>query len=232
MITGLMRVRNEELILEDSLRHFLSYVPSLVVYDDASTDRTVEILHSFPNVTVIQGYEHQPKNESAHRELARRRIKTPYTLVFDADERLVGPLPTPTADGYRFRLYDAYMTPDMQRPYTAGLLADLPRMYGPEYRDIMMLWRTDRFSYVGALQREPWSPLACVEQSTVEVKHFGKALSTDHWEQNCTYYSTWPEPYASKWKARMGKAIHTRSDWDGELYSWDDVRKQGIKLLY
>jgi glycosyltransferase involved in cell wall biosynthesis len=229
MISGLLRVRNEELILEDTLKHYLQFVERVYAYDDASTDRTAEILQSFDRVTTVLGYEHGPQNESVHRELLRLKIKTPYTLVFDADERLDGEFPKLEHDGYLFHLYDAYMTPEHQVPYLSGPLAELPRLYGPERRDIMMLFRTDAFRYIGRLQRVP-SGRGTVVSSNMNVKHFGKALSVEHWEETCNYYSTWPEPYGSKWSARRGKAIHKESDFGRPIYPWPDVVQHSVLL--
>ena len=57
-IIGLMRVRDEGLILEDSLNHFSRIVDGIIVYDDVSSDDTVRIAASHPKVLkVIVGDE-------------------------------------------------------------------------------------------------------------------------------------------------------------------------------
>jgi glycosyltransferase involved in cell wall biosynthesis len=229
---ALTRIRNESLIIEDTLRHLLSYAPQVLVYDDASTDNTVEICRSFENVSVIEGGQwrlNRQHEETRHRHVlleAARARGAEWALYMDADERLVGDLPSmdkASPDGYRFQLFDGYMTPDHSAEYLSGTLAELPRLYGPERRDILMLFRVSAARYMGLDQREP---VVIGRQSTTQVfvKHFGKCLSVDHWEDTCDYYVThFPEPYRSKWAARKGKAIHTLSDFERPLYEWNEL---------
>jgi hypothetical protein len=43
-LVGITRVRNEALILRDTLQYVGQHVDAIVAYDDASTDRTLEII--------------------------------------------------------------------------------------------------------------------------------------------------------------------------------------------
>jgi hypothetical protein len=52
-LIGITRVRNEELILGDTLDFIGRHVDAIIAYDDASTDRTLELLHSHPKVAMI-----------------------------------------------------------------------------------------------------------------------------------------------------------------------------------
>lgn len=223
---GITRVRNEALIFEDTLSHYLKVCDRILVYDDASTDRTPEIAASFDRVTLIRGTEwraDRPAEETRHRALLLDKADSEWVLCFDADERLEGPLPDLKADGYRFRLFDGYMTPECCEPYVAGPLAELPRMWGPERRDILMLFRRNKAKYQGRDKREPLVS-GRVELAETKVRHYGKCLSVEHWEETCDYYSRhFPEPYKSKWAARKGRAIHTRSDFGKPLYTWEAV---------
>jgi hypothetical protein len=227
MITGITRVRNESLIIEDTLRHFLHFCDSIILYDDASEDGTAEIAATFKRVRVIRGKKwlaDRPAEETRHRKLLLSQVRTPWTLYFDADERLVGELPDLSADGYRFRLFDGYLTPGCRELHASESLVDLPRLWGPEYRDILMLFRTGKAVYKGLDRREPLLLGCNVELAGMRVKHFGKCLSAAHWEETCAYYAEhWPEPYKSKWAARRGKAIHEFSDFGRPLYGWSDL---------
>jgi hypothetical protein len=158
-------------------------------------------------------------------------IGAPWCLCFDADERLVGDLPAlkpPNSlftipDGFRFRLFDGYLTKERQEPYQGGDLRDLPRMWGPEFRDIIMLFRTDKAQYVGSGRREPLmaGPFGL---APIKVKHYGKCISVEQWEETCNYYSThFKEPFKSRWELRKGKAIHTQSDYGRPLYTWQEL---------
>lgn len=226
MLTGITRVRNESLILEDTLRHFLGICDRVIVYDDDSTDRTAEIAASFERVDLIRGdawRADRPAEETRHRALLLSRVRTDWALCFDADERIDGALPALTGDGFRFRLFDGYMAEGFAEPYRAGRLIDLPRLWGPERRDILMLFRVSRARYAGRDKREP-AVAGRVALADTCVRHYGKCLSVEHWEETCDYYAThWPEPYRSKWAARRGKAIHERSDFGRPLYPWEQA---------
>ena len=231
MIIGLTRVRNESLIIADTIRHFLGYCGHIILYDDCSTDDTIEIAEAAggDRITIICGSEwrlERTAEETRHRALLldyARAMGADWCLYFDADERLVGDLPELAGDGFRFRLFDGYLTHERCEDYTAGDLAALPRMWGPEYRDILMLFRVAKARYEGLDRREPIlnGQIALAE---VKVKHFGKCLSIAHWEETCDYYAThFPEPYQSKWAGRKGQAIHLRSDFGRPLQTWSEL---------
>jgi hypothetical protein len=52
-LIGITRIRNEALILPDTLEYVGQHVDAIVAYDDASTDRTLEILRGHPKVALI-----------------------------------------------------------------------------------------------------------------------------------------------------------------------------------
>lgn len=236
MITGITRVRNESLIIADTLKHFLQFCDSVILYDDASDDDTPDIAESFDRVRVIRCKVWRPDRraeETRHRALLLSLVQTPWVLCFDADERLVGTLPNLAAEAYRFRLFDGYLTEDRKAPCDGASLFDLPRMWGPEYRDILMLFRKDAASYQGLDKREPDVQGRVELAEHLHVKHFGKCLSESHWEETCNYYANhWPEPYRSKWLARKGKAIHETSDFGMPLYRWRDVAAHAVRLRH
>lgn len=238
MLVGLTRVRNEELIIADTIRHLLSYCQHVILYDDCSTDNTVAIAESVggDDITIIHGDEWRTERtfeETRHRGILLERAKqvgAEWCLYLDADERLVGELPSMTGDGYCFRLFDGYLTAERQQQYPGGNLSELPRMWGPEFRDILMLFRTDVARYEGLDQREPVLD-GRINLAPVMVKHFGKCLSVDQWEAKCAYYALYfPEPYSSKWKARKGQAIHTESDFGRQLYTWDELMQRRFAI--
>jgi hypothetical protein len=110
-------------------------------------------------------------------------------FCFDADERVIGNLRGVAAgahasdcDGVRIRLFDAYMTPDDRAPYQADReLLNFRRFFGPEQRDILMLWRNRSEVLFGEQHaREPGG----VErvQTDLYCQHYGKSLSVEHWE--------------------------------------------------
>ena len=158
MIVGITRVRDESLIIADTLQHFFKWCDHIVLYDDVSRDETVEIAHEIggDRITIIRGDEwrkDRAMENTRHRAIVfdvAKEMGASWVLCFDADERLVGDqsvIKMPTAagiSGYTFRLFDGYLTPDRQKHYKRGNdLAALPRLWGPEYRDILMLFRPE-----------------------------------------------------------------------------------------
>lgn len=236
MLIGITRVRNEALIIGDTIQHYLDRCDRIVMYDDDSTDDTVAIAAAVggEQVEIIRGttwqVDRRPE-ETRHRALVLERARSlgaDWALCFDADERLVGDLPnleTARANGFTFRLFDGYLTEILQSPYTRGPLEDLPRMWGPEYRDILILFRVSASRFVGDGNRCPRTAGVIKRAPGVFVKHYGKCLSVDHWEDTCRYYAAegWPDHYRRKWAKRMGKAIHTTSDRGRALRTWDHL---------
>ena len=61
------RVRNEALILGDTLDFVGRHVDAIIAYDDASTDGTVELLRNYPKVAVIVANGAWETDIKAHR---------------------------------------------------------------------------------------------------------------------------------------------------------------------
>jgi hypothetical protein len=242
-LIGITRLRNEALILHDTLNYVGKHADAIIAYDDASTDQTLEILRSHPKVALIvangsweEDVEARRIAEGRHRGLllqtGRARMQFDWIFCFDADERVAGDLrgfargsSADDCDGVRIRLFDAYMTPEDRAPYQPDrALLGFRRFFGPEQRDILMLWR-NRLEVTFAEQhaREPGG----VERVRTDLycQHYGKSLSVEHWEETCDYYIRhFPfDTYGRKWLDRKGRAIHTQSDFMRPLYEWGDT---------
>lgn len=238
----LLRVRNEELILSDTLDHLAGFADAICVYEDASTDATREMLRNHPKVAMIvqndvwqPGTDNRLLSETRHRGMllqeARRRWDFRWCMCCDADERYVGPLRelvTASVEGapdaIRIQLFDAYMTPDDCAPYRSGMpLLNFRRAFGPERRDILMLWQNSAAAhYAGLDAREPIVPGST--EARFYCQHYGKSLSEAHWEETCDYYVAhfpW-DPYGVKWSARKGKSVHVLSDFGRPLRTWGE----------
>src|SRR3954464_140901 len=130
LLIGITRVRNEALILRDTLDYVGKHVDAIVAYDDASTDRTLEILSGHPKVALIianrsweADIEARRIAEGRHRglllQIAREHFQFEWMFCFDPDERVTGDLRgfmeqahSSECDGVRVQLFDAYMTPE------------------------------------------------------------------------------------------------------------------------
>lgn len=239
----LLRVRNEELILQDTLDHLSKFADYICVYEDASTDRTREILKSCEKVVLIlendqwqSGVDNRLLSETRHRglllEVARRHFEFQWCMCCDADERYIGPIReyvTAALDlkpeAVRISLFDAYMSAGDDAPYMSGTpLLGFRRFFGVERRDILMLWQNrDSVKFVGLDAREP----TVIGRTDVNFfcQHYGKSLSYEHWDATCDYYSSnfpWV-PYGEKWSKRKGNALHELSDFGRELHKWSDA---------
>ena len=248
-IIGLTRVRNESLIMNDLLDHVSAFVDAVVVFDDCSDDNTVEIALNHERVVeVIRNRtwrgDRRDWEETSNRRYLLSRAKTyhpEWLFYFDADERFEGDIRSflkstrsDRLDGIRVSLFDAYITADDQDPYPGNTpLLNFRSHFGPERRDILMIWRNRRgVGYQGRDQREPDG---CRAERTITMffcQHYGKAISIQQWEQTCDYYAEHFPKYREKWQSRKGQAVHgTVSDFGGDLMSFE-AAKRNARLLW
>lgn len=242
-IIGLLRVRNEEQIILDTLKHMERFCNGgIFVYDDCSEDNTAEICENFQAVKkVIRGTvwdKNRAKAEFENRAAILKEAKKftsndDWFVYLDADERIeydwskLYEYPKDVI-AIRMKLFDFYITPeDVNKLYTER------EKLGPEYRKIIMAFRnlpTLEYKYLD--QREV---TLGVEGKIIDegyVKHYGKAISVEEWEKTCDYYSKHFPMYSEKWEKRKGKAIHLKySDFGNELITWEEKDLMGIDLL-
>lgn len=252
LIIGLIRVRNESLILSDTLEHMRSFCDFIIAYDDASTDKTYQILKKHPSVVAVirnskwlPNIEDRLKCETQDRlELLNlaKQFNPQWFIYMDADERIIGDIKefikseeSANIDAVRISLFDAYLTKTDQQPYLEGPLLNFRKYYGIERRDIIMLWRNSQdITYQGLDSREPFIPNNKMVITKFYCQHYGKSLSIQHWEETCQYYiQHFPyEPYGAKWENRIGKGIHELSDFDTPLYVWGDELFKNAQCIH
>jgi glycosyltransferase involved in cell wall biosynthesis len=83
-LSALMITYNEEHNIKQVLED-LDFADEIIVVDSFSTDKTVEIAHSFSNVKVVQ---HTFENYAIQRNFVIDLAKGNWILFLDADERL------------------------------------------------------------------------------------------------------------------------------------------------
>jgi glycosyltransferase involved in cell wall biosynthesis len=226
-LIALTRVRNEALLLPDTLDYLARHVDAIVAYDDASSDDTVEILRRHPKVALIvanaaweEDVAARKLAEGRHRglllDMARAELPHDWMLCFDPDERITGDLRAflrgrgeGECDAVRVRLFDAYMTEDDHAPYTRG--------------QELLDFRRPEIVFAEGDGRTPRGMTK--EKIDLYCQHYGKSLSVAHWEETCDYYIRhFPfETYGKKWTERKGQAIHTQSDFKRPLYEWGEA---------
>lgn len=235
-IFGITKIRNESEIIKDTLDYYSDFCDKIFIYDDASTDNTLDIVKKHPKVAGIieakvwdnDRYRAEWQSRQAVLELAKKG-KPEWFLYFDADERVIidENIDITGVDGVVMKLFDYYITEeDKEGNYLTR------KWLGPEYREILMLFRNmDGIRYETPDQREVTMPLNAKIAKSGFVKHYGKAISVEEWEKTCDYYSTyWDEPYKSKWKKRKGCAVHDKSDFSAKLITWDQIDTHGYPL--
>ena len=175
--------------------------------------------------------------EGRHRglllDMARAELPHDWMLCFDPDERVTGDLRGflggPGRGRMRCREGQAVRRLyDPRRPcalYVPGASSsNFRRFYGPEQRNILMLWRNrPEIVFAEGDGRTPRGMRR--EKIALYCQHYGKSLSVAHWEETCDYYIRhFPfETYGKKWTARKGQAIHTESDFKRPLYEWGET---------
>jgi glycosyltransferase involved in cell wall biosynthesis len=88
-LTAGIRVKNGERFAEECLRDLSQYVDEIVILDDGSTDRTIEICRSFPKVTNVVRWEKDFFHEGIDRNVVLALIKNTnpdWILLPDIDE--------------------------------------------------------------------------------------------------------------------------------------------------
>lgn len=238
LTAGIMKVWNEIEIMEDTLVHFSDLCDHMFIYDDCSDDGTYELLKDWKggNLTVVQGDERHESRPAAQGGLLNvilghaKVMKPDWIIQIDADERVEwNDFDIERLDAITFRLFDFYITKEDE--YDDYITR---RWMGPEYRDILMMYRAfPGMTYGWRDQREMWGlPPGYRRGSRGYVRHYGKAISVERWERQCDYYAdNFPEPYKSKWAARRGKAVHDGvSDFGRPLIEWYQRYSHGVAI--
>jgi len=238
-IAGMTRIRNEEYIIQDTLDHYAKFCNhGIFVYDDCSTDSTPDICEAHPAVVDVMRNEKWDttitgrwKAEGSHRQIIHgrtRATKPDWIWYFDADERVEFDFENFDYDSWDcviLKLFDFYITPeDVDKHWSER------KWIGPEYRNIPMFFRNVPELFFS--NRAPKMPPTWRMFRDGYVKHYSKAISVEHWNETCEYYTTYfDEPYKSKWELRKGRAVHDGvSDFGNPLVRWEDKEKFGFVL--
>jgi glycosyltransferase involved in cell wall biosynthesis len=242
-ICGLTRVRNESLIIQEHLDAMAEYCTAgIYVFDDASTDNTVEICKKHPAVKAVIGVkEWDGITELALIEMQQRQAlvqeaqkdNPDWFVYLDADERLFYNF-SDLSDKYDVvvsRLFDFYITEeDKDRPYN-GDLVSMRRLCGPEFRDIVAVFKNQqKTKFTRKDSRSPEVTAYDRKLFSGFIRHYGKAISVENFEKRCDFYTARAPEYSLVWESRKGKAVHSESDFHRPLRAWSEVHKFATML--
>lgn len=247
-VIGITKLRNESHIIQDTLDNWAPHCTAGIhVYDDASEDDTADICEAHPGVVeVIRSRLFDPDRERAewfNRQTvlrSARRFISPHDWIvyFDGDEHLFQFDPRVLEDPL-LKLVVCYSF----ESYITAEDADIPeveyyrrRWVGPEFEYAPYFYRnTLPLEFRHPDQRNLVLCNLPVDQQLThgKIRHWGKGLSVRLFEKKCRYYSYIFGPkYAEKWRSRMGRAVHERSDYGMELATWDDVLSGKAELTW
>jgi len=242
-IAGLTRIRNESLIIKEHLDAMAEYCTAgIYVFDDASEDNTVKLCKKHPAVKSVIGVkEWDCESELAIIEMQQRQAliqeaqkdNPDWFVYLDADERLFYNFQD-LDDKYDIivsRLFDFYITEEDKDLKYNGNLPSMRRWCGPEFRDIIAVFKNlPQTRFTRKHSRNPEVTEYLIKKFSGYIRHYGKAISVEEWERRCKFYTLRAPEYTPIWKSRLGKAVHTESDFCRPLRTWKEVHKYAVPL--
>lgn len=83
-VTAIILTNNEEANIQRTLK-CLDFCQQIIVVDSFSSDKTIDIIYSFPNTSIVQ---REFDNHTNQWEFARNQVKTEWVLALDADYQI------------------------------------------------------------------------------------------------------------------------------------------------
>lgn len=99
--------KNEQDNIADCLKSVAGWADEIIVVDDESSDRTVEIARQFTDKIL----QHRMDNEGTHRNWAYARARNEWVLSLDADEMVSPPLREEIAQALNSNQFHAFCIP-------------------------------------------------------------------------------------------------------------------------
>jgi hypothetical protein len=231
-LVGLLRMRNEALILADTLNHLSEFCDYIYIYDDASNDTSPEIYKNCKHVTDWIRNEFWHPNQSRIQGHQRANLydyakfKHPDSnfIYVDADERF--DINWEEWDGESaviMNLGDARMSENDNKAFEFGdKLMNFRKYFDTLKREIPFIFNANA-RYIGvACERYPQLDQTQNVQNIGFVQHYGKSLSQDHWQETCDYYAKNLPEYAEKWEARKKESGIANAI---DCVTWEEFKK-------
>lgn len=218
-ITGMMLVHNEEgRYLEEVLHHMFKYCNDIVVLDDASTDKTPEIVQSYNNTHYFRHEVHGFYNEWVLRkQLWDYTVMTnpEWIIAMDADEVLEDAAPAKIrqlvnvvgVDAYTFKRYDFWWSKRFYRedPHWQPHNTDT-RIQLLHYRPNIIYQWNERPIHCGSVPQSIFQTHV-VARSDIRLKHYGWANKKEYDARLARYMAHDPDHLYSPSEAQQRKEI-------------------------
>jgi len=243
-LIGLMRIKNEAGIIEDTLNHMQKFCKYVYIYDDDSTDDTYKICKKHPVVAEIIS-ETKWNNNQEYVQSEQRKCLLDYAkyrepteshfIYMDADERITN---------YDFKdckkydvivmdLFNAVMTPEDKHDLEGQKLKR--KYYDPAARQIPFIFHRIAI-YHGGIKCERYprlpQPPPGVQPNVIKkglVQHFGRAISQKEWDKTCDHYIANVPVLSEKWKKEKEKGP-IRKDIEN-LKTWKEIETYANSVL-
>jgi len=131
-ITVSMITKNAEKTIEKSLRSVCDWVDKIIIIDDYSTDKTLEIAKKYQSII----YQNTYQGEGNQRNFGLKKILTKWTLILDSDEVITHKIRQEILNKVKSSVFSGYWIPFQSYFLNQKL------NYGGENYQKMVLFRT------------------------------------------------------------------------------------------
>jgi len=159
-LTALIITKNAQDTLEATLRSVFQWANEIIVVDDYSTDKTVEIAQKYKARTIL----HHGENFGEQRGFALAQVGTEWTLVLDSDEVLTGANKKEMHSVLLRSEFDGYFLHFRNHLFGKRL------MHG-ELHKKLVLFKTKKGSIRSKLIHEQYAIVGAIGELTAEVIH-------------------------------------------------------------
>lgn len=143
-ITAVVLTKNEEARLPQCLAA-LSWVDQILVIDDYSSDKTVEIAENLG----AKVYQKKLKDFQSQRNYALKKVKTPWVLFIDADEEVPEKLKREIKSAIKKKEFAGFKFPRKNIIFDKWIKHS---GWHPDYQ--LHLFRTDKGKYIGKVHEQ------------------------------------------------------------------------------
>ncbi len=252
-VIGLLRVRNEKMLIKEQVEHFASFCDQIYAYDDGSTDGTLEVLQDHPDVDGVfanpgaqpSKFPRRDKTRIAWKmtrlfNFARKKSKATEKDWFayaDVDEKfeqkLIQAIPEIVSqnkyDAVLCECYEFYLTDQDQDISYNGDIESIRKYCGTEYRILPFLFRNISKVFFATTAREPFGfDPERIWHSSFKTKHYGKAKGIDDYNQKQKWYQKYRKAEMNTKYKYTQSPIHKVSEGKsdlGELITWEYLQK-------